>query len=43
MEATSTFTGTAAGVAVALCVINTLLVLFFLVRIWLQDWLPWRR
>ena len=35
------FTGTAATVAIALCVLNTVLVVFFLGRIWLTGRLPW--
>lgn len=39
----NTFTGGAAYVAIALCVINTIVVLAFLTHIWLQGWVGRRR
>lgn len=38
----STFTGTASYVAIGLCVINTIVVLAFLLHIWLQGWVTRR-
>lgn len=33
-----TFTGTASYVAIALCVINTVIAIAFLAHIWLEGW-----
>ncbi|MFZ0215804.1 MAG: hypothetical protein WAM30_07645 [Candidatus Dormiibacterota bacterium] len=38
----STFEGTRAYIAIAICAINSILVLAFLTHIWLQGWVTKR-